>query len=180
MRRGTRDRILDAGTGVVLLAALALLVEARVLPAWRAREVAEIGAEVPRDLAFRMLATGERLALGRGSPTLMLVFRSDCPACRSSLALWRTMSRHVGPDVRVLAVGLEPAESALPYAREELRDALAVSPRRRERFLRVLAVEAVPATILVDGAGRLRIRRQGLVTADDVEAVRRVAARIRP
>ena len=177
MRRRTRDRMLDAGTGLLLLAAFLLLAEARLLPAWRARQVVEMGAEVPRNLAFRTLATGERLPLGRGSPTLMLVFRSDCPACRSSVIPWRTMAREVGSAVRVLAVGLEPPESALPYARG-LPEAIGVSPRRRKRFLRVLAVEAVPATLLVDAGGRLRFRRQGRVTDADVEAVRRMAARI--
>lgn len=176
MRRRTRERILDGGTGLLLIAALALLVEARVLPAWRARSVVEVGEEVPEDLAFRTLTDERRLRLGRGSPTLLLVFLSDCPACRASAERWRSMARRVGPGVRALAVALEPPEEALAYARGELAGTIPVAPRRRDRFLRILAVEAVPATLFVGPGGRLLHRRMGTVTAEEVEEVVRIAA----
>lgn len=170
------ERLLDAGTALALVLALALMVEARLLPAWRARGAVAIGEEVPADLGFTALATGERFELDRGLPTLLLVFRSDCPACLSVAPRWRELSRSVMGGARVLAVGLEPAATALPYAREQLPDGLAVLPRSRERFLRVLDVTAVPATLLVDGGGRLRFRREGTTTEVDVAAVRRIAA----
>ena len=177
MRGRTWKRLLDAGTALVLVAALALLVEARVLPAWRARAVVELGERVPMDLGFAALATGDRIQLDRGLPTLMLVFRSDCPACAAVAPRWRTLTGGMSPGVRVLAVGLESAATALPYARRQLPDALAVAPRDRERFLRVLDVSAVPATLLVDAGGRLRFRRQGTATDADVAAVRTLVDR---
>ena len=174
---GRRRRLLlDAGTALTLALAVALLVEARVLPAWRARSVVAVGEEVPADLGFTALATGDRFELDRGLPTLLLVFRSDCPACRAVAPRWRELGRSVmGGGARVLAVGLEPAATALPYAREQLPGALAVLPRSRERFLRVLDVATVPATLLVDAEGRLRFRREGTTTAVDAVELRRIA-----
>ena len=175
MEAPKRQRLLDAGTAVALVLAVALMIEARVLPAWRARSVVEVGEEVPADLGFTVLATGERIQLDRGLPTLLLVFRSDCPACRAVAPRWRELGRSVMGGARVFAVGLEPHATALPYATEQLPDAVGVVPRSRERFLRVLDLTAVPATLLIDADGRLRYRREGTTTEVDVAAVRRIA-----
>lgn len=177
MRGRVRDRILDLGTGLVLVLALALVVEARLLPAWRARAAVEVGERFPPDLTFRALATGEPISLGHGAPTLLLVYRSDCPACRRLAPTWASLADGLRPRVRVFAVALEPAEPALAYARRRLDPALAVRPASRERFLRIAAVRAVPTTLYVDGGRRLRFRRTGDLTETDVAAVRELADR---
>lgn len=177
--RRRRDRILDVGTGLVLLLALALVVDARVLPAWRASTAVEVGERVPADLTFRALASGEPVSLGHDAPTLLLVYRSDCPACRRLAPRWRALTADVRPEVRVFAVALEPAEPALAYARRELTGALAVRPESRERFLRIAAVEAVPTTLYLDRRGRLRVRRTGELSDHDV-SVLLDAAGVRP
>ncbi len=173
------DRILDVGTGLVLLLALALVVDARVLPAWRASTAVEIGERFPADLTFRTLASGEPVSPGHGAATLLLVYRSDCPACRRLAPRWRALTADVRPEVRVFAVALEPAEPALAYARRELDGALAVRPESRDRFLRIAAVEAVPTTLYLDDRGRLRVRRTGELSDHDL-SVLLDAARVRP
>lgn len=176
----TKDRILDLGTGLVLALALALVVEARVLPLWRASQVVEVGERMPRDPGFLALGTGEPVALGHGVPTLLLVFRSDCPACGRLAPTWRALAGELRPGGRALAVALEPPGPALAYVRRRLAPALAVRPEERERFLRIADVRAVPTTLWVDGDRRLRFRHTGELAGRDLAALRELAASTLP
>lgn len=168
MARSTRDRLLDAGTGLLLAGVLALLVRDRVLPAWRARQAVEVGRDVPEELVFEALASGDTITAPSEARTLLLVLQSSCPACRAVVPAWTDLVRRRDPSVRVLAVALEAPEPGLAYVRARLPDALAVRPVSTGRFLRRLAIRAVPTTVVIDRDRRLRYRRSGLL--DDVEA----------
>ena len=168
MARSTRDRLLDAGTGLLLTVVLVLLVRERVLPAWRARQAVEVGHNVPGELAFEALASGDTITAPSAARTLLLVLQSSCPACRAMVPGWTDLVRRRDPSVRVLAVALEAPEPGLAYVRARLPDALAVRPLSTESFLRRLAIRAVPTTVVIDRDRRLRYRRSGLL--DDVEA----------
>ncbi len=169
MATARRHRIMDLGTVLLVLTAAALVVESRALPAWRASRVVEVGEEVPDGLRVRSLASGDTLAVRASMPTLLLLYRSDCPACGRALPAWRRLVARSGGGVRPLAVALEPEAPALAWVRSELPRALGVRPLDRGGFLRRLAVRRVPTTMLVGADGRLLHRRSGIPGPRDVD-----------
>lgn len=173
MARSTRDRLLDAGTGLLLAAAAAFLIQDRILPAVRAERAVEVGEPLPGDVAFEALASRDTVTAPAGATTLLLVLQSSCPACRAVSPAWADLLRRRDRRVRVLAVALETPDDGLAYVRSRLPGALAVRPLASERFLRLLRVRAVPTTLLLEPDGTVRYRRSGLL--DDVEAERLLA-----
>lgn len=169
------DRWLNGATAVVLVLAAALFARDRVLPAWRARQVVEVGERAPDSLTLVTLATGDTIRLGRMRPSLLLWFQSTCPACGRNLPAWRRLVAERPPDVRVAAVGLEGPVPALAYVRRELPEALAVRTGDRARATRIMGVEAVPTTQLVGTDGRLLWSGSGVLTSADVDRVLRRA-----
>jgi len=153
----------DLGTGLMLLAAIVLLVGDRLRPAWRSARAVEVGGLVPTGLQVRSLAAGDTLSVAGNGPTLLLFFRSDCPACARNLEAWRELLARAGDRVRPLAAGLEPPAPALTWVRERLPRALAVRPVEPSDLLGRLAVRRVPATLLVGPGGRLLFRRDGVL-----------------
>lgn len=163
-----RERWLNAATVLLLVVAAGLLLRDRVLPAWRARQVVEVGEAAPGDLQLVSLASGDTLRLGDIPPALLLVFQSTCPACTRNLPAWRRLAGRRPPGVRVVAVGLEEASTALRYVRSELPDALGVRPADAGRATRILGVDAVPSTLVLGRGGRLLWRRTGMLGDADV------------
>lgn len=168
MAANRRHRLMDLGTALMVAAAVALVAGDRLLPAWRASRVVEPGDRVPAALAVRTLAAGDTLAVAAATPTLLLFYRSDCPACRRALPAWRRLVDRGGGRLRTLAVGLEGDGPALAWVRAELPGALGVRPVDRPGFLRRLGVDRVPTTMLVGADDRLLHRRAGVPTAADV------------
>ena len=172
MRTGSRQRrAVDLGTGLMLLAALALLVGDRLGPAWRSARAVEVGGLLPAGLRVRSLAAGDTLSVAGAGPTLLLFFRSDCPACARNLGAWRTLLARAGHRVRPLAAGLERPSPALAWVRERLPRALAVRPLEPSDFLARLAVRRVPATLLVGPGDRLLFRRDGVLAPADLDSL---------
>lgn len=163
-----RQRLLDLGTALMVVAAAALVAEDRLLPAWRAARVVEPGERVPAHLSVRALATGDTMAVVAGVPTLLLFYRSDCPACERAAPGWRRLVERGGGRLRTLAAGLEEEEAALAWVRAELPRALGVKPVGGADFLRRLRVRRVPTTVLVGADGRLLHRRSAVPTAAEV------------
>lgn len=167
---GRLDGWLNAATALLLVVAAGLLARDRLLPAWRAGQVVEVGESAPEDLALVSLASGDTLRLGALRPSLLMFFQSTCPACTRNLPAWRRLTEERPPGVRTVAVGLEPAAPALAYVREEMPRALGTRPLDSGRATRVLGVEAVPTTLLLAADGRVIWRRSGVL---DDAAVRR-------
>lgn len=163
-----RQRLMDLGTAAMVVAAAALVAEDRVVPAWRASRVVEPGERVPAGLSVRSLAAGDTLRVDAAVPTLLLFYRSDCPACGRAAPAWRRLVDRGGGRLRALAVGLEAEEPALAWVRTELPRALGVRPVAPREFLGRLRVRRVPTTMLVGADGRLLHRRSGVPTAADV------------
>lgn len=178
--RPAYDRWLNAATAAVLVLAAAVLIHDRVLPAWHARQVVEVGERVPDELELVALASGDTMRLAALRPALLLHFRSTCPACRRNLPAWRRLVDDRPPGLRTLASGLEPAASALAYAREHLPGALAVGPDDRSRAVHLLGITAVPTTQLIDGSGELVWSRSGVLTRAEVDGVLRRARDVLP
>ena len=158
------------GTCLVLLLAVGLLVHDRLLPELRRAGEVEVGEAVPKVLAYHGLAS-DRLEgpVSRG-PAIHLVFQSGCPACGRNLPRWEEILA-ARPEVRSYAVGIEPPEPGLRYARRHLPTAIPVRPTDEREYLRRLRIHAVPATLLVDGTGRLVWRGLGVLGSADVEEI---------
>lgn len=173
--RRRHQRLLDAGTVILLVGAAAVAARGRLPTAWRSSRVVEVGQTVPRELRLAGLATGDTITASASMPTLLLFFRSDCAACDRTLPAWRRLLARAGPRLRPLAVGLEPPPAALAWVRSELPDALAVRPLEPDDLLERLAVRRVPATLLIGPRGRLLYRRTGVLAAGEVDSVRALA-----
>lgn len=172
MESGTRrHRMMDLGTALMVLAAVALVVEDRLLPAWRASRVVEVGEAVPDGLRVRTLASGDTLTVAASMPTLLLFYRSDCPACARAAPAWRDLVARAGGRLRPLAVGLEDEGPALAWVRSKLPRSLGVRPLAPDDFLHRLAVRRVPSTLLVGADDRLLYRRSAVPTAAVVDSL---------
>lgn len=170
-------RALDAGTWLLLLVGVVLLVRDRLVPAWEEREQVGVGQAVPSELRLTALSGGDTLSpAAPGIPTVYLIFQSTCPACERNLPSWRRLMTEV-PGLRALAVGLEEETTALAYVRAELPEALAVAPVDRDGFVRRLGIAVVPTTMVVDGRGVLRERIAGVLAEG---AVRRLVDELDP
>jgi len=183
MRRAEKagfERWLNGATAVLLVVAAALLFRDRLLPAWRDLQVVEVGDRVPEELALVSLPSRDTIRLEGLRPALLLYFQSTCPACARNLPAWRRLMEERPPGMPAVAVGLEGALPALGYVREELPGALAARPADRSRMTRLMAVEAVPTTQLVDEDGRLLWSRSGVLAAADVERILDRARGVRP
>lgn len=167
---------LNLGTAVVVVAALGLFARERLWPSWRDRALVDVGDRLPAGLAFENLATGDTIRIARGRPTLVLVFRSTCPACERNLPAWQALARRTGDGARLLAVPMEEAEPGLAFARRHLPSAVPARPLEPDAFIRDLQLRAVPTTLFVDGEGRLQLRLSGRLASSDLE---RLAALVR-
>lgn len=158
------------GTGLVLLLAVGLLVHDRLLPELRRAREVEVGESVPEELGYHNLASDQPEGPVSRGPAVHLIFQSGCPACRRNLPRWEEILS-ARPAVRSYAVGIEPPEPGLRYARRHLPTAIPVRPFDEREYLGRLRVHAVPATLVVDGAGRLVWRGLGVLGPADVEEI---------
>jgi hypothetical protein len=95
-------------------------------------------------------------------PALLLFFRSTCPACERNAAQWEALTRSA-TKVRKVAFAVEAPDSAVEWARRHrlaLDDILIL--RRPEDW----AIPAVPATLLVDGAGKVEAVKIGVLDSN--------------
>lgn len=168
MRPHGHDRTLYVGTGLMLLLAGGLLLGGH-LPLSGGRGELGAGEVVPADLAVRTVAGGDTLKLAGGSPVLLLVYRSACPACAENLPGWLRLLEEIPPSVRILGVPLEADGPGLAYLRAQLPDAVAVRPLAPRRFLQVLGIRRVPSTLLIDARGALRFRASGILEPEAIE-----------
>lgn len=137
-------------------------------------------SQAPDSVMLEALASGDTLRWEAGAPALFLVFRSTCPSCRANLEFWRSVVSRLPAPVQAFAVGLEGRESARSYARRNLGGALGVRPLEELRFIRDFRVLAVPATLLVDAAGRVRVHRTGVLDSGAVDDLLRAARTVAP
>ncbi len=173
MRRSARWNVaLNMGTAVVALAAAGTVVNDRLVPAWRDRQRLDPGDRVPAHLAFERLADGKTLLLPSDRPVLLLVFRSTCPACQRIAPSWAGLAEAVRDRAWALAVALEEPEPALAYALSRLPGTIPVRPVSKGSFVDLFRIPAVPTTLVIDGAGRLRLRRVGPLGAAEQEGIR--------
>lgn len=123
---------------------------------------------------------GQRLTLldeaGSAGGSVLLAFRSDCPACAAQKAEWMALAREAeGTGWRVAAVTPEPLEGGV---RRYFGDA-PVRLTRIERGSpagRALDVRVVPSTILVGPDGRVLFFGNGRLSAAALDSVRALLA----
>ncbi|MFQ5890598.1 MAG: TlpA family protein disulfide reductase [Gemmatimonadota bacterium] len=169
---------LNAGTGAAVVAAAALLINDRLLPAWRARDEAGEGDPVPPGLMMARLDSSDSVSVAGSGPALLLVFQSTCGACERNLPAWRELLRRLPRGIRPFAVALEPADSGFAYAQAHMPSAVPVRPADESRFVARLGLSVVPTTLVVDGDRRLRVRLSGVLGATAIDSILRLAGQV--
>lgn len=177
MRRGRRIELaLNLATMTMLALALGMWI--RGLPGGGSGAHSDgplAPSHVPDSVSLEALASGDTLRLAAGGPALYLVFRSTCPVCEKNLSFWRAVVSRLPDSVQAFAVALEGRESGRSYARRYLKEVFGVRPLEEQEFIRQFGVFGVPATLLVDAAGRVTLRRTGLLDSEAVTEILRAA-----
>ena len=118
-----------------------------------------------------------RLASLRGKPVLLNLWATWCKPCREELPALEAL-RQAHPGVQVVALSVDAAGDAdevRRFARDAgLRATLWHDPSGARSS--VLGATALPMTLLLDGDGRVRWRRDGPITADEPELKRALEA----
>lgn len=169
---------LDLLVGLMALIALSFVVRERVVPWIEDRSIVDPGELVGDRLSLEDASTGDSIPWHPGVPTLLVVFRSTCPACGRAIPTWVELSST--GLWRTTAVGLEPADDAARYAGTHLPLARAAVPRDIDAFVKRFRIRVVPTTLVIDREGRLAARHAGPLEASDVKALRRLVAPSNP
>jgi len=112
-----------------------------------------------------------------GKPTLLLVFSSHCPSCQQVVASWREMRAAFAADetgalpVELQLLGMSAPDDVASFVAENaFPGELAVAdPLGGDDAVRALVrFDAVPQTVLIDGAGRVVRSRVGAFEPDEL------------
>jgi thiol-disulfide isomerase/thioredoxin len=153
-----------AGAGFLLARAL------RSTPPAVAAPMLEIGDLRP-ELELADLA-GAKVALARydGRPLLLNFWASWCPPCTAEMPMLDAFAR-AHPELQVVGVAVEPAQAARDYLAEHpvgypILLGSADSPDESALFGNRRGV--LPYTVLIGADGRIRKRRAGAFTEDEL------------
>jgi thiol-disulfide isomerase/thioredoxin len=107
--------------------------------------------------------------VGNGQPRLVLLFTSTCPHCSDAMPIWRDLVRDGGGGMEVVGVQLDAGrETAKPI--DTLPFPVLAPGETPPQFLS--KVTGVPATILLDGSGKIEKLIYGPPLGDNKEALR--------
>jgi hypothetical protein len=121
--------------------------------------------------------TRTRWTPAAGKPTLLLVFSSHCPSCQQVLASWREMrAAFASDDAQALPFDLQLLGMSAPEDVAQFLSAnafpgelFAADPLGGDDAVRALVrFDAVPQTVLIDGAGRVVRSRVGAFEPDEL------------
>jgi len=115
--------------------------------------------------------SGDSIAFQTGAATLLLVFRSTCPACKRAVPVWNRLA--ADGSWQTTAIGLESPGAAVAYAGDHLPSARVAVPGDIDRFTRRFRISVIPTTLVIDREGRLVARHAGPLEESDVQALRR-------
>jgi hypothetical protein len=117
--------------------------------------------------------TKEYTLAATGRPTLLIVFRSTCPACERNAATWKELGVAAQGKAGVVALNLEGPDVAEAWLRRQgiLPDELLL-PTAPDQYVAAWSIGAVPLTIVTDGANIVRFAHVGVLSATQVAAAR--------
>lgn len=173
------SRVVDGLTLLVLGVAIFLLLESRL----GRRDVAGTGTHPATLQALPAIAARDSvgapvnlrsIALTTGTPTLLYLFRSDCPACMEQRDGWReaaASARRAGWQiVAITPEALTP--SILAYFESE--DVHVLRSDDPLRLFSDLRSPGVPTTIAADGSGTVRFHRLGVLDSIHTDSLHRI------
>jgi peroxiredoxin len=105
-----------------------------------------------------------RLSARHGQPQMLVYFNTSCPYCLASLPAWESLrvELETAGGLVVLGLSLDPADRTRVYAAQhDLRFPVALLEDERARAL--YRTILVPQVVLVDGEGRVRYARPGVL-----------------
>lgn len=167
----------DWGLGAIALVAVGLLAMT-FLRSERPRTATALLAQRVEGRVLTVLPPSTRKGQAQPLPafssargTLLLTFHPTCPACEANYPNWVTLARDAAllRDVQVLAVTVEDSTAAAAgwlLDRGIQVDAL-LAPAVPAAVRTQWGVEAVPATYVVDGGGRVVRARFGILDSED-------------
>ncbi len=176
LRRG-----LDAATFGVLVFAIGAYLQTKQERAGRSSGVTQgMPAEsvLPPISAIDSGRTHRTLFDSRNTPTLVFVFRSDCPACEAQKPTWLELARLADSlHVPVVAVSgeLGAAASFSYFADPRIPVFTLENPTM---IATAFGTRVVPTTIVVDGQHRMRFHHRGLLGRTERRAIRGLLARV--
>ncbi|NOT10085.1 MAG: hypothetical protein HOP28_17980 [Gemmatimonadales bacterium] len=178
-----KSKLADTATGVVVLAAL--LMGARGLlrrdspatpPPLAETEEKELLSRAPRPLAVITSEHGDSmLRFDKGVPTLVMIYRHDCPACQATKETWRRLT--TAPAVQsgaALALTLDPPNiSGFFDEPGVVVYHVASSARLKGSF----PSSFVPTTLVVRPDGRIAFAKIGVLSDDDLPKIHELFAK---
>jgi peroxiredoxin len=169
-----RARLLGRALALLLAAALA----AQLLHGAVARELA--GSEAP-DFALKSIS-GENLRLSefRSEVVALVFWASWCGECRSRLPGLQAMQQQLSGDgLRIVSVNLDQHLESARDSTKRLRVEFPVLFDERGQVSRLYELQELPALVLIDRDGRIRVRRDGRGVLDEdplVQDIRQLLA----
>lgn len=129
------------------------------------------------ELAFSTLLSDQpdTVRFSDAKVTVIIGFRSTCPACNRNQAQWRSIlnaqshpvMRHVA--VRTLAVSEDSIMVAASWIEERsIEPDMVIAPHFRGAMSELWRIEAVPATYVVDSEGHVKYAKFGVLSDTDV------------
>ena len=112
------------------------------------------------------LAGGER-------DSLLLVFTTECPACRENQTAWRGLHQEVGNDVEVVGISLSALDDTRTYRDTHQLSFPVGVPTDPGSFASQLAITGVPMTIRVGADGRVQGSWSGILSKQQISEVTR-------
>jgi hypothetical protein len=168
---------LDVASVVALIAAVVLLWRSqhagRTATAAPAAQTPVLTDSVPTQFAVTKTAgETEWLPSASGTRQLLLLFRTDCPACTAQKSDWRAIAADArAQGIRVVALTPE-ALSPWVHTYFESDPVEVASIIRPELVFDNLATSSVPTTIALDATGHIIFHHPGRMPEDAVIALR--------
>lgn len=108
------------------------------------------------------------------NPTLVILFRSTCPACERTAPQWRQIPSENDESVKVLAVNAEGPSTALQWlARHRIVANEVLVPEDLQAMIADWKVSSVPLTVVINRSGRVTWAQLGALDEATVATIRR-------
>lgn len=138
------------------------------------------GAEAPDYRAHHLDGSDVALSSLRGKVVLLNLWATWCEPCRHELSALKALhQRFVGKDVAVVAVSLDAERDVVARYVERRELPFAVWHDPRDRASAAFGVDVIPATFVIDTAGRVAWSKSGAVSEGEpglVEAIETAGA----
>lgn len=142
-------------------------------------EVKPLPGYLAADFRGRDVRTGEVVTLSdlRGTPVFLNFWATWCPPCRDEMPEMEEFHREMGDAVRVVAVGMDPADS--PEKMAAFAESLGLTffvVHDGGSAARAYRVGALPTSFFIDADGVIQVRHTGALTLEQMKEYAELAS----